>query len=207
MRGPFLTDEAKRAFTAAVRGFEGACGAELVVAVHPQSGSYLDADLKAGIAAGLLVLAVLLFAPWPFPLAYFLIDPVIVGGLAALAASRSRTLRRLLTPGAERRRRTVAAARAAFVDKSIHRTRARNGILLLISLLERHVEAVADVGVEALVASESWRRALGDIETALAAGERGVAVAQRVSALAAVLAPALPRGADQADELPDEVCE
>lgn len=207
MRGPFLTDEAKRAFTAAVRAFEGACGAELVVAVHPQSGPYLDADLKAGIAAGLSVLAVLLFSPWPFPLAYFLIDPVIVGGLAALAASRSRTLRRLLTPRRERRRRVAVAARAVFVDKDVHRTRARNGILLYLSLLERDVEAVADVAVEALAAGDAWRRALDEIGAALAAGERGVALAGRVGALAAALAPALPGGAGDADELPDEVCE
>jgi putative membrane protein len=207
MRGPFLTDDAKRAFAAAVREFEGACGAELVVAVHPRSGSYLDADLKAGIAAGLLVLAVLLFSPWPFGLAYFLIDPCLVGGLAALASSRSRTLRRLLTPAAERRRRTALAARVLFVDKGVHRTRARNGILLYLSLLERDVEAVADVAVEPLVASEAWSRALSDIAAALAAGERGVAIAQRVGALAAALAPALPHTAGQADELSDEVCE
>jgi putative membrane protein len=193
--------------TAAVRDFEGACGAELVVAVHPQSGPYLDADLKAGIGAGLAVLAVLLFSPWPFPLAYFLIDPVIVGGLAALAASRSRTLRRLLTPKPERRRRVMAAARAVFVDQGIHRTRARNGILLYLSLLERQAAAVADVGVEALVATDAWRRAVDEIGGALAAGERGAAIARRVGALAAALAPALPGGAGDADELPDEVCE
>ncbi len=207
MPGPFLTDEAKRAFTAAVRAFEGACGAELVVAVHPRSGSYLDADLKAGIAAGLLVLAVLLFSPWPFALVYCLADPVVAGGLAVLASSRSRALRRLLTPAAERRRRVEAAARAVFVDKGVHRTRARNGILLYLSLLEREAAVVMDTGVEALAASEPWQRALGEIGAALAAGERGVAVAARVRSLAAAAAPAMPRGAEPVDELPDEVCE
>jgi len=207
MRGPFLTDEAKRAFTAAVREFEDSCGAELVVAVHPRSGSYLDADLKAGVAAGLLVLAVLLFSPWPFGLAYFLIDPVLVGGLAALAVSESRTLQRLLTPASVRRRRAERAARALFVDQGVHRTRARNGVLLYLSLLEREAVAVADVAVEPLAASEPWQRALDEIRAALAAGERGAAIAARVRTLAAALAPSLPHAPGQADELPDEVCE
>ncbi len=207
MRGPFLTDEAKRAFGAAVREFEATCCAELVVAVHPRSGSYMDADLKAGAAAGLAVLAVLLFSPWPFGLAYFLIDPVIVGGLAALAVSRSRTLQRLLTPASVRRRRAERVARALFVEKGVHRTRARNGVLLYLSLLERAAVAVADVAVEPLIASEPWRRALDEIGAALAAGERGVAIAARVRALAAALAPSLPHVDGQADELPDEVCE
>jgi len=207
MARPFLTDESKRAFAAAVHAFEEGCGAELVVAVRPRSGSYLDADLKAGIAAGLLVLAVLLFSPWPVALGYFLLDPAIVGAMAALASSRSRALRRLMTPRRERRRRVAAAARALFLDKGIHRTRARNGILLYLSLLEREVEAVMDVGVEPLAATSAWQRALTGVAAALAAGEGGVAVAGRVRELAASLAPSLPHAAGQADELPDEVCE
>jgi len=207
MPAPFLTDEAKRALRDAVHAFEGGCGAELVVAVRPRSGSYLDADLKAAIAAGLLVLAVLLFSPWPFGLAYFLLDPAILGGLAALASWRSPALRRLLTPRAERRRRVAAAARAAFVDQGVHRTRARNGVLLYFSLLEREVEAVMDAGVEALAASDVWRRAMGEVAAAFAAGEGGVAVAARVGALAAAAAPSHPYVAGQDDLLSDEVCE
>ncbi len=207
MRGPFLTDAAKRAFTAAVHEFEGACGAELVVAVHPRSGSYLAADLAAGILAGVLSLAALLFSPWPFALAYFLVDPLIVGALAALASSRTRALRRRLTSRAERRRRVEAAARVVFVDRGVHRTKARNGVLLYLSLLEREVAAVMDVGVEPFAASEAWRSALGEVAASLAAKEDGLAVAAKVRGLAAALAHALPHTADQANELADEVCE
>jgi uncharacterized membrane protein len=207
MRGPFLTDEAKQAFNAAVHAFEGDCGAELVVAVHPRSGSYLDADLKAAIAAGLAALGVLLFSPWPVALYLFLVDPLVVGGLAAFASSRTRAWRRHLTPRAERRRRVAAAAKEVFVDRGVHRTRARNGVLIYLSLLEREVAAVMDVGVEALAASAAWQRALGEVAAALTAREGGVAVAARVQALAAALATALPHTAGQANELADEVCE
>ena len=59
MGKPFLTDEAKKALTEAVQEVEASTSAELVVAIRARSGSYLHADLIAGIAVGLAALAFL----------------------------------------------------------------------------------------------------------------------------------------------------
>ncbi|HXO20884.1 MAG TPA: hypothetical protein VOA87_13290 [Thermoanaerobaculia bacterium] len=206
MAQPFLTAESKRAFTEAVQAVEAVCGAELVIAVRPRSGSYLDAALTAAIGTGLAVLAFLLFSPHPFGLAWFLVDPAVAGALAGMAALRSPRLCRLLTRRAGRRLRVRTAARAVFVDQRIHRTSRRSGILLYISLLEREVEAVVDLGVEAIAATAAFQRAVDEIGNALRRGAGGVAVAAKVRDLAAVLSPALARAAGQTDELTDEVC-
>jgi len=207
MARPFLTDEAKQALREAAEGVEACCSAELVVAVRPRSGSYRDADLLAAILAGLAALTFLLFSPWPFRLAWFLVDPAVAGALAALACSRSPALRRLLTSAGERRERVRKAARATFVERRIHSTAGRTGILLYFSVLEREAEPVVDLGVEPLTATEGWRQAVGALQEAVRRGATGVEVAPLVRALGAVLSPVLVRRDDDVDELTDEVVE
>ena len=207
MPKPFLTDDAKRALREAVHAVESACGAELVIAVRKRSGPYTDGALAAAIAGGLSVLAFLLFSPWTFGLAWFLVDPVVVGILAGVGASRSPTVLRLATSRAGRHLRVSTAARATFVDKGVYRTSRRTGILLYISLLEREAEVVADVGIDPAAATPAWRQAVAALQEAVALGEDGVQVAARVRALGPVLAPLCVRVQDDVNELADEVSE
>ncbi len=206
MAKPFLTAESKAALSEAVRAVESCSSAELVVAVRPRSGSYLHADLTSGILAGLAVLAVLLYSRWEFDLYWFLIDPVLAGGLAALAASRSAFLRRAFTRRTTRRREVETAARSTFVERRIHRTSGRTGILLYVSVLECEAVMVFDAGVEALAATDAWAKAVGEIEETVHRGADGTAVAERVRGLAALLSPSLQRSATDVDELANEVC-
>jgi putative membrane protein len=207
MAKPFLTDEAKRALTDAVRDVEAVTSAELVVAVRARSGSYLHADLTAGILAGLVTLGVLLFSHWEFGLVWFVIDPLLVGLLFGWISSWAPGLRRALTSPADRRQHVESAARALFVEKRVHNTRGRTGMLLYISLLEREAVIVPDVGLEALVATGPWKAAVAAVETAVHGKEDGVQVARKICDLGPVLAPVLPRAADDVDELANEVCE
>jgi putative membrane protein len=207
MAKPFLSDEAKRAFTEAVRDVEAVTSAELMVAVRARSGSYLHADLIAGILTGLAALAFLLFSHWSFALVWFVVDPVLAGLLGGFAASRLPKVRRALTRPAARRRQVEAAARALFVEKRVHGTAGRTGMLLYVSVLERDMALVLDVGLEALAATESWKGAVAGLEAAVRRKEDGVQVAERLRTLAALLGPALPRAADDVDELANEVCE
>jgi putative membrane protein len=207
MARPFLTDEAKRALTAAVRDVEAASSAELVVAVRERSGSYLHADLIAALVAGFATLGVLLYSPWQFGLIWFLIDPLLAGLAAGLLALRIGAIRRAFTPPAARRARVLAAARATFVEKRVHTTAGRTGVLLYVSLLERDAALIVDVGVETLARSEAWQKAEAAVLDAVRRGEDGAGVARELAGLEAVLAPALARSADDVDELANEVCE
>jgi putative membrane protein len=207
MARPFLTNDAKKALSEAVHAVESACGAELVIAVRRRSGSYLDIALAAAIAGAFVTLAFLLFAPWSFALEYFLIDPVVVGILCGVATAHVPALLRLATRRAARRRRVGTAARVTFLDKGVHRTSRRSGILLYISVLEREAEVVADAGVEAVVDRAAWQAVVGAIQEAVRRGKDGVSVAAKVRGLAAVLTTCLPHAAGQVNELADEVSE
>lgn len=207
MAKPFLTQDAKRALSEAVHAVESACGAELVIAVRRQSGSYLDGALTGAIGGAVAVLAFLLFSPWSFRLEYFLVDPVIFGLLWGVWVSRSPSLLRLLTRRRSRHRKVETAARATFVEKRVHRTTRQTGILLYISLLEREAEIVADSGIDAAAATSAWRQAVAAIQEAVEREEDGVAVAAKVRDLGPALAPVCARVEGQVNELADEVGE
>lgn len=206
MPPPFLTDDAKAALSAAAREIEAKSCAEVVISVRPSSGAYLQADLAVGIATGASVIALLLFLPRAFGLVWFLVDPLIVGALAALVSSWSPGLRRALTPAGVRRRWVERAARSRFVERRVHGTAGRSGILVYISRLEREAALVADLGVEAAVAlSPAWASAVAELEAAVRRGEDGVRVSRCIRELAPPLAEALPRPVDDVNELADEV--
>jgi putative membrane protein len=206
MARPFLTDESRKALADAVHACEAASSAELMVAVRDHSGSYLHADLIAGILVGVASLAALLFSPWPFELIWFLVDPVLLGILAGLATSRLPALRRLLTPRAARHQRVETGAGAAFVEKRLHSTTGRTGILLYLSILEREAAVVADLGVAPLAVTDEWRQRVDALREVMRRGGDGTAAAEAIRAFAEVLAPALVRSAEDVNELPNEVC-
>jgi putative membrane protein len=206
MAKPFLTQVSKTALSGAVRELESCCSAEVVIAVRARTGSYLHAALLFGTLVGLVTLAVLLYVPRTFAPIWFLLDPLVIGLLAGLLGSRSARLGRVFTPWRSRRQWVEAAARSAFVERRVHSTTGRTGILLYVSVLEREAAFVVDVGVEALAATAGWTRAVGEIEQAVRNKEDGVAIAGRLRGLAPLLSPVLVRGENDVDELPNEVC-
>ena len=163
----FANPESRRAFADAIRTVEERSAAEVVVAVRHHSGSYLHANALVGIACALATSAFLLFSPFEFSLASIWLDPFAVGGGAAALTQWLPTLRRWLTPQSGRRRRVSEAARAEFFAKGVRMTRARTGLLVYVSLLERMVEVVADTGVSDAVDDATWQRARVSLESAL----------------------------------------
>jgi putative membrane protein len=206
MARPFLTPESKSALSDAVRAVESCCSAEVVIAVRARTGSYLHAGLIFGILTGLVALAALLYSPTVFEPVWFLLDPLLIGVLAGLAGSRSARLGRAFTPWRLRRERVETAARSTFVERRVHSTTGRTGILLYVSVLEREAAFVVDLGVEALAATGPWRQAIAEIEGAVRNKEDGLAIAARLRGLGALLSPVLIRDENDVDELPNEVC-
>ena len=197
-----LRPEAQRRAAAAVAAIEAQTGAEVVVAVRRQSGDYLAADRLAGALAAFACLLVLLFHPHPFAVATMPVDVLLAYGLGVLGCARSAAARRALTPSATRARLVADAARAAFVDRGVARTRQRAGLLVYVSLLERAVEVVADVGLDPAALGPEWGERIEALRAAVARPDADRFDAALV-ALGPVLARAVPRRDDDADELPD----
>lgn len=201
----FLAPDARRQTTEAIRRLESTTSAEVVVVVRLQSSHHRAADLTAGALVSFASLLVLLFSPAPVALEVLPLDVAASFAIGALLATRSPWVERVLTPARERRRQVHAGACAAFVDHKIGRTRGRTGILVYVSLLERAVEVVADVGVDPATLGPPWTEALAALERALSPRPDLARFLETLSALGPVLGRVLPRSADDRNELNDEV--
>lgn len=201
---PRLGDPASRAaFQDAIRRIEAASSVEVFVAIRRRSASYAHAHVLTGAAVGVAAHAFMLYSAHPFALSAMLLDPVIAGVAGGLLSTLSLGIERLFTSSAARRRVVRAAAQATFVDHGVHRTRARTGLLVYVSQVERVVELVADDGMVSAVAEEGWAKLVAGIQAALPQG--GVAIARALGELAPVLGRVLPRAHDDVNELPDAV--
>jgi putative membrane protein len=199
----FLDAAARIAFASAIEDIERGSAAEVVVAVRRRSAAYLHANLAIGAAAAIAGLAAMLFSAHVFALSSILVDPFVVGGIAGVVVELLPGVKRGLSPRAMRRREVLRAARATFVERGIHRTRDRSGLLVYISWLEREVALVGDAGIERVLSDDARTEAARALTTAMPAG--GAAVARELARLAPALAAGLPCRADDTNELPDAI--
>ncbi len=203
MGARFLDHEARAAFKQAVEAIENASSAEIVVAVRRRSSGYFHANLIVGITVAFAALAAMLFLDQAFGLIAILVDPFLVGALAAAAVELLPGVKRLLTPASVRRREVRNAARATFVDRGVHNTMDRSGILLYVSWLEQQIALVADSGVLNAFTPEAVEAAERDINASMSNG--GVAVARTLESYKTRLGVVLPRRAEDINELPDAI--
>ena len=201
----YLDDAIRQKIEAAARAVENSSAAELVVAIRPWSGSYLHADLAAALAAGAAVLAFVVFSPWPFHDWMLFVYPVVGAALAALTTSRTPTLRRWLSPRRLREAQVRTAAHALFQAREVGLTRRRTGVLVYASRLEGLVIVLADRAAQDALGVEAWRERTLELQAALAHGRSAAPFALALARLTEPLARALPRQADDQNELPDAI--
>jgi putative membrane protein len=199
----WLDDPAERALLAAVAQIESTSAVEVAIAVRRSAQSWPHVPMIIGSAAAWATVAFMLFSEPSFALPAFLVDPVIVAGLAGWAATTFSAPVRWLTSASARRAAAVRAARATFVERGVQRTRGRTGVLVFCALTERVAVVVADSGVEAALpagALAAWERRIDESLT-----HGGTAAASEVGAMAATFAEAVPRGRDDVNELQDAI--
>jgi putative membrane protein len=198
----FFDAEGKRLLTDAVRQAELQTSGEFVIVVRPASERYRHVDLAVGLLTALAILCVFLYHPEPFDFTYLPIELAGAFAVGVVASLGLPPLKRALLSRANMTRAVRRAAREAFVDRGVHRTRRRTGVLVCVSVFERHVELVPDVGVDPDSFLGVWNGVRGALEQAVRRGDVK-ALASGVVALGRGLGTSLPRSPDDANELPD----
>jgi putative membrane protein len=201
----FLDHEARAAFKRAIEAIEGASAVEVVVAVRRRSAAYRHANVIVGVAAAIGGLAAMLFSSQAFSWSAILVDPFVVGLLAGAAIELTPQIKRALTPPAHRRAQVARAARSTFVERGVHATTGRSGVLVYISWLEREIALVPDLGLARALPDGAIARAQAELTAAIPKG--GAAVANRLAALADQMGGAMPHRDDDVNELPDAIDE
>lgn len=198
------TEEAKRRVTEAVAAFEKRTCAELVVMMRPASGSYRAADLACGAIFAFVALCIFLYHPLEFDFTYFPLEQAGAFAVGVLLCASVPPVRRLFGSAKVRRANVVRAAKAAFVDRGVSKTRGRTGVLVYLSSFERDAEVVLDVGLDASGMGAELRGACDRVRVA-ARVSSVAALLDALGALGECLAKAHPCAEDDVDELPNEV--
>lgn len=202
----FWTDDARAKVEAAVRAVESQTSVEVVVAVRPSSGTYRHTDYLVGGFVAMTVLCVFLYHPEPFDWTYLPLEVLASALFGVLVSAWFDPLRRLLTSRTLMSDNATARARSFFVEQQLSRTRDRTGVLVFLSVFERRVVVVCDIGVDEAALGTAFADAKRKLERAVGGFGGGVdAFVPALLSLGPIFAGALPRRADDVNELPDAV--
>jgi putative membrane protein len=202
MKRAKFDDAARAALTGCVKKIEAMTDAELVLVVRARSGSYRQADYLFGALLAFAGLLFLLFSPFDFHQYWVAIDVALLFALGVFLASRSNSLRRLLTKKDYRRQAVRTGAAAMFHEAGIANTEAEMGVLIYLSVLERRIELIADRGVLKSVNALEWNQMLFELHQAGRRPEPQTLLAAMEN-LGALLARCLPATGENPNELPD----
>ena len=160
----FLDQGESAALEEAIAGLEAQTGVQVVTAVIGKADSYVELPWKAfalgtALAALVLVVADALSPRWSGA------DDALIFAVAILGAGAASALLTVAAPPYARlflraTRRDLEVrhyAQAFFLRRELFATRGRNGMLLLVSLFERKVEILPDVGLHARFDAADWR--------------------------------------------------
>ena len=195
------TDQGDKAFRDAIAAIEDNSSVECVVAVRAYARRWMAAHVVVGLVAAyaVLVYAVLFALPQWAVLAF----PLAEGVASTLLVEYVPPLYRFLVPVWLREQHVVEAARNLFIEKNIHSTRDRTGLLVFIAVRARAVEVIGDVGIVDKLGQTRLDHMAQALKEALPDGP--AAVGRTLANLAPEFAEYFIRRPDDVNELPDDV--
>jgi len=201
-----FSEQDKQRIEARVAAAEQKTASEIVVATVPRSDAYRDVRVFFALVFALGSSAGLHLWMWWLDVGELLALQLVLGLLGYFASGQATLLRLLLS----RQRASSAVQREAevrFLEHAVFDTKARNGVLILLSELEHGVTILGDRGIHSRLQGAGWEAHVTTIVSAIRAGKPAEGVAQVIDALALVLAEQDPIQRDDANELPDGVRE
>lgn len=202
----FLTESDKQRLRAAIHDAESKTSGEIVTVIARASGSYYYYPTLWAALAAILSPFLFLWLPVSFaPLGIVELQLLAFVLLALLL--RQPSIKMHLVPRSVQRDYCARRAREQFLAQNMHTTRERTGVLLYVSVAERHVELLADAGIHTRVPAGTWNTIVDEFTAQLKAGRIGGGFIAAVTAIGEHLAVHFPRPADDRNELPDRLIE
>ncbi len=125
---------------------------------------------------------------------------VVLGGLLLIPR-----LRVALIPDAMKRAAGAANAREQFIERGLHLTQGRTGILIFVSVAERYVEILADEGINAKVEPATWQDIIDSLIEDIHRDQVAEGFRKVVASVGDILADHVPAEGKNPNELPDRL--
>ncbi|MGH7230367.1 MAG: TPM domain-containing protein [Nitrospiraceae bacterium] len=186
---------------------------EIVPMIVPASARYRESWHLAGLLSALLVLTLLLavefgWSPWGWTdhhPGWILVGVVGAYLLGSAIGTRAWCIR-LLTPNERMAMKVRRRAEWAFYAHGLHRTREGTGILIMLSLLERRAQVLADRAIHERVPPGTWDELVTELLQGIHTGQSIPAMCRAIARCADLLAIHFPPSdKDNPNELPDDL--
>jgi putative membrane protein len=184
--------------------------AEIVVAILQRASAYrLTAVLCtfAVAALGALLLALLmpglvvLYAIGTLAAGIIGIVVIALLGIVTYLLCERTKLGVFLTPAVSRQQACAKQARLMFLEHGVDATADRLGLLVFVSLADRHVEILPDRGIVAKIPPERWSALIAGFIKRIGDGDLDASLSGLIVEMADELAPHFPPSPDQTDDL------
>lgn len=197
--------------SAAIQAAEANTSGEIYCVLAGASDDYFHAaafTVTLTIVAVSLAVAAVLDRAWlSLNLLQFVLAEVLALALALALIRALPQLRIRLVPRRLRYRRAHDNAVRQFLARNVHRTSARTGILVFVSVAERYAEVVADSGIAARVTQSAWDEIVAHLTATAREGRLADGFVQAAEAAGILLAEHFPPMAGDANELDDHLVE
>ena len=199
-----LSEADAREVEAAVARAESRSGAEVVVAVLPQSANYLSGRVLLSVAWALGAgLGFLHFEPWREPKLALLVEVLV--GVVVFLLSRWAPLQRRLIGQQAGERAVNARAFQLFAERGLQGTRGRTALLIFVSELEHRVVLLGDRTLDAQLGQQGWDEHVARLVQHIRGGQARAGLLDVLERLTPQLTALAPRAHDDENELPNAV--
>ena len=201
-----LSKDEKQRIKEAIAAAEAQTGGELVAVVARSADDYWDFTLAGAAVVALAVPAIALLF-WPALNAFSVYEFQLEAFLGTLVLLRWPSLRQRVVPVGTQLAYARRLARAQFFIQGLHRTQARAGVLLFVSLAEHYVEIIADEGVNRHVEAQTWETIVAQFVQAVRARRTADGFIAAIEACGAQLRTHFPRTQQDRNELTNRLIE
>jgi putative membrane protein len=198
-----LTPEDEKRISDAIRAAEQETSGEIFCVVAAASSNYSFVAIARAALVALVVPIPLFFFTSLWADEIYLTQILVFVGCAIVFSLPG--IRHRLVPRWVKRDRASFEAKRQFAAHGLHLTEARTGVLIFASLAERHVEIVADAGINEKVSQEIWDRAIDAMISEIRADKPVEGFVEAIKICGDVLASHFPPGAINKNELPDKL--
>lgn len=114
-------------------------------------------------------------------------------------------LKRLASTESEMNEEVYQRAVEVFHTTNVSKTKDRTGIMIFVSLLERRVEVMADIGIDSVVSDDYWDKLVSELVVKIKSGKVIEGIAGAIEICGEDLIENFPIKADDQNEITDEL--
>lgn len=198
-----FTREEEERISAAITAAERKTSGEIVAVVADSSETYLYVPFLWAALVSLLVPWPLIHFTWMKVQYIFLIQLAVF--LVLLVVLWPKNVRVALVPRSIRNNHAKRRATEQFLAQNLHTTKGRTGVLIFVSVAERHAEVLADKAIDDRVPAGTWQEIVDTLTSEISQGRATDGFIQAIMAAGDHLARHFPPGAPDPNELPDHL--